>query len=179
MRQKQEGMVLILALIILLLVSMLAITTSNVVLGNMKVVQNFEARNATRGAAMAGIRDAVANNGNFFNSTHTYQYENIDVFVSKPICLAAKPISYAAQDIVDQDLQQKVCFQPGQNALCSFGKWMVTSTAIDRITGAKYVFRQALRTTTETSLIASACGPSDYIDSVNEVLGGGEGVIEQ
>jgi len=169
--KKKEGLILIVALIILLLVSMLAVMTSNIVIGNMKVVQNFEARNATRGAAMAGIRDAIESNGNFFNSSHSYQYGNIEVSVSKPICLAAKPISYAAQDIVDQDLQQQVCFQPGQNALCSFGKWMVTSTAIDTTTGAKYVFRQTLRTTTETSMIASACGPSDYIDSIEEVLG--------
>ena len=174
--KQQNGMIMVLSLIILLLVSMLAITTANIIMGNMKVVQNFEARNAARGAAMSGIRDAVTGSGNFFNSAHEYTVGTIDVYVSQPMCMSAKPINYAAQDIVDHDLKQQVCFEPGQNAICSFGRWQVTSTAIDRVTGAKYVFRQTLRTTTETSMIASACGPSDAIDDYEAL--GAQGYIE-
>ena len=159
---------MILALTILFIVSMLTMASTNIVMGNMKVVQNFEARNAARGAAISGIQNALTSN-NFFNQDHTYSTDTIDVTVSKPLCMAAKPISEAAQDIVDHDLQQQVCTQPGTQALCSYAQWQVISTARDRITGAKYVFRQTLRTQTETSLVASACGPSDYIDSLDDL----------
>ena len=160
--KKQEGVVMILALVILFMVSMLSMSSTNIVMGNMKVVQNFEARSAARGAAVSGIQNALTSN-NFFGQTHNYTTGTIDVEVSQPLCMAAKPIHEAAQDIVDHDLKQQVCYQPGTVALCSYGQWQVTSTAYDQITGAKYVFKQTLKTTTETSLIASACGPSDVV----------------
>ena len=162
--KKQEGMILVLSLITLLLVTLLGVTSVNVVNSNMKVVQNFEARNNARSAAISAVQVAMMSPGFWQRDLElTQNFEGMRVEVSKPQCMAAKPINEAAQDIVDHDLKEKVCFQPGSNALCSYGQWQVTSTAYDEVTGAKYVFKQTLKTTTETSLIASACGKNDGV----------------
>ena len=160
----EKGFVLVLSLIMLLLVTLLGVTSVNIVNSNMRVVQNFEARNNARSAAISAVQVAIMSPGFWQRELELSEYsDGLRVEVSKPMCMAAKPISEAAQDIVDHDLKQQVCFQPGQNAICSYGQWQVTSTAYDDVTGAKYVFKQTLRTTTETSLIASACGPADVV----------------
>lgn len=154
----EKGIVLVLSLIMLLLVTLLGVTSVNIVNSNMRVVQNFESRNSARSAAISAVQVAMMSPGFWQRDLELNQYsDGLRVVVSKPECMAAKPINEAAQDIVDHDLKEKVCFEPGQNALCSYGQWQVTSTAYDDVTGAKYVFKQTLRTTTETSLIASAC----------------------
>ena len=162
--KQQQGIVLVMSLIMLFLVTLLSITSVNVVNSNIRVVQNFESRNNARSAAISAVQTAIMSPG-FWQ--RELVLDNTDdgmrVVVGKPMCMSAKPIPEAAQDIVDHDLKQQVCYQPGTVALCSYGQWQVTSTAYDQVTGAKYVFKQTLKTTTETSLIASACGPSDVV----------------
>ena len=162
--KQEKGIILVMCLVMMFLITLLTTTSVNVVNSNVRVVQNFESRNNARSAAISAVQAAIASPGFWQRELELDNIsDGIRVTVSKPMCMSAKPIPEAAQDIVDHDLKQQVCFQPGTVALCSYGQWQVTSTAYDQITGAKYVFKQTLKTTTETSLIASACGPSDVV----------------
>lgn len=59
-RRAQKGVVLVIALIMLVLVTLLGVVSSNSVQTNLKVVSNIEARSNLRNAAVAAFNEAIA-----------------------------------------------------------------------------------------------------------------------
>ena len=61
--QHERGLVLVVALVMLLLVTLTASVSANLIMTNMQVVQNIEARSAVRAAALAAIQEAIGTPG--------------------------------------------------------------------------------------------------------------------
>ncbi len=61
--KKQEGIVLVIALIMLIAVTLIAVTGANISLAQLKVVQNFEAKQHMRMLANNAIEEAIVTPG--------------------------------------------------------------------------------------------------------------------
>ena len=57
---RQRGVVLIVALVMLLLVTLLGVASSNMVRTNLKIASNIEARSSLRNAALSAVNQAIA-----------------------------------------------------------------------------------------------------------------------
>jgi len=58
---RQEGLVMVIALIMLLAVTLMVVAASNLVNANLKVVQNMEIRDQARAVTLAAIEEAISN----------------------------------------------------------------------------------------------------------------------
>ena len=63
MRSGQTGVVLVVALIMLAVVTLIGTVSANVVMGNLRVVQNIEARAATKSGAVSAMQEAIMTDG--------------------------------------------------------------------------------------------------------------------
>jgi hypothetical protein len=172
--QRQDGMVLMTALIMLLLVTSIGVVTVNNIQTNLAIVQNVEARSAARNAALTAIQEAISTTG-FLQGTKAFivgcegsSYtrcldlsgdgveDDITIALSTPSCISASPIRNAELNVLS-DADDASCYQPGQYSLCATALWEVTAIATDTITGAKVEIRQGIQTRTTSSLLASAC----------------------
>ena len=57
---RQRGVVLLVSLIMLIVLTLIVVTSSNIVQANLKVVHNLESREMVRFAAMATIEEALS-----------------------------------------------------------------------------------------------------------------------
>jgi hypothetical protein len=172
--QRQGGMVLMTALIMLLLVTIIGVVTANNIQTNLAIVQNVEARSAARNAALTAIQEAISTTG-FLQGTKAFivgcegsSYtrcldlsgdgveDDITIALSTPSCISASPIRNTELNVLT-DADDASCYQPGQYSLCATALWEVTAIATDTTTGAKVEIRQGIQTRTTTNLLASAC----------------------
>jgi len=58
--KNQRGVVLVVALIMLLLVTLIAVVTTNSIRTNLQIVQNIEARAAVKNAVVHALEEAIA-----------------------------------------------------------------------------------------------------------------------
>ena len=110
----QTGMVLLSALIMLLLVTIMGVVSANNVQSNLAVVQNVEARNAVRNAALSAIQEALhweQTTEEFLTKVRAFQVgcpdgftrcydlsggsgsDDIIVVLTEPQCISSSPIS--------------------------------------------------------------------------------------
>jgi Tfp pilus assembly protein PilX len=173
--ESQRGVVLVVSLIMLLLVTIMGIGSSVIVQGNLKIVQNIEAKATARSAARSALQEAIAY-GQFIkgpsvnafaqtcgnNLTKCFDLsgdgvaDDLKVVLSNIQCLSATPVKNSELDVLGST-QDASCYQPGIYSLCADTLWQVTATAIDDLTGARVTINQGVRTRTTTNLIAVAC----------------------
>ncbi|MCH1609701.1 MAG: hypothetical protein L7S53_00185 [Luminiphilus sp.] len=175
MRSGQTGVVLVVALIMLAVVTLIGTVSANVVMGNLRVVQNIEARAATKSGALSAMQEAIMTDGflqgekafvvsckgdsytRCFDMTGDQIADDMSVALSRPQCISAIPVRNATLKVWE-DPDDASCYQPGVYSLCADALWEVTLTAEDQVTGAKVSVRQGLSTRTSVNLIAAACG---------------------
>ena len=175
MSNNQRGVVLVIALIMLAVVTLIGTVSANVVMANLRVVQNIEARAAAKSGALSAMQEAIMTSGflqgkkafvvscqgdsytRCFDMTGNQIPDEMSVSLSKPQCISAMPVRNATLQVWE-DLADASCYQPGVYSLCADALWEVTITAEDQITGARVRVRQGLSTRTSVNLIAAACG---------------------
>lgn len=176
MRRSQSGIVLVVALIMLLMVTLIASVSSNLVQTNLKVVQNIEARAAVRNAARSALQEAIAY-GKFTDTINGTPFvsacgsanikcfdingdgvvDDIKVTLTDITCLAARLIKNDELDAVNSP-QEASCYQTQDvYSLCADAVWQVTATAVDEVTGAQVVITQGVSTRTTRNQISVAC----------------------
>ena len=170
----QQGVVLLVAMIMLLLVTIMGVVAASQVQNNLKIVQNVEARSAVRSAALRAIQEAIATPG-FLKGTQAFSQgcngssytrcldlsgdgveNDVVVELSRPVCISGSPIRNSQLNVLTSP-EDASCFQPGLYSLCAAAIWEVTAVAQDLTTGAKVEVRQGLQTRTSLNLLASAC----------------------
>jgi len=182
----QHGAVLIVALILLVLITLIGVSTASLINSNTKVLANFEGRAAVKSAAISALQQAIArgtlvsSDVVFANPCTTSRTTCIDangdgalvagqdilVTISDIKCISAAIISNDELDVFSS-LEDQSCYQPPQAAnpgnndsLCAEATWDVAATAVDPITGASSTVRQGLSTRTQANLISTACNSS-------------------
>lgn len=170
---RQKGAVLLVALIMLLLVTLLALSSFNVTQTNLKVVQNMESRGMAKYAANAAIEEAMSS-ARFLSSPNSvfdqsceqanrkcYDFNGdtrVDVAVTldSPSCIIVLPIKNSELDIMNP--ADASCFiQNSPNSMCVNSVWEMRATARDVLTGAEVVVRQGVAVRATSNNIATAC----------------------
>ncbi len=106
---RQRGVALVVALIMLLAVTLIAVSASNLVQSNLKIVQNMESRDMVRSAAHSALEEAISS-GRFMASPDAmfavscevdnqrcYDFngdgtDDVTVAVAAPTCVVVQPI---------------------------------------------------------------------------------------
>lgn len=170
---KQQGAVLLVALIMLLLVTLMVVSGFNITQTNLKVVQNMESRNQAKFAANAAIEEAISSAqflsspGNIFTTSceqsnrKCYDFNSdgvvdVAVQVETPTCVIVLPIKNSELNVSDP--MDASCFiQGSQNSMCVNSVWEMRATARDVLTGAEVVVRQGIAVRATSNNIATAC----------------------
>ena len=168
-RQRQAGATLLVALVMLVVLTLFAITAINFTNINTKIVGNQQFKKEAEAAAQQAIEQIISAD---FTTNPLASDVNIDinndgindyiVKVAKPACLTAKPILLLELDIAIPDDQ--ACFKSAKgtttgfvstasgagNSLCSNTQWNVQATVTDSGatgsagSGAKAVVHQGI-----------------------------------
>ncbi len=184
-RRVQNGAVLIVALIMLVLITLTGVSTAALIRDNTQVIQNFESRATAKSAAMSALQQALArgtlvSTGTAFTSPcadarttcidangdgASVVGQDILVTLSAVSCVMA--IEKSKDDIdgfvssEDSSCTQGVDFNnPTVTNLCAEAVWEVSATAEDPITGATSTVRQGLATSTTIVDLQNICGIS-------------------
>ena len=184
---RQQGLVMVIAMIMLLAVTLMVVTASNLVQANLKVVQNIESRELARAAALAAIEEAISDL-RFTTSPDTmYSVDSVgcinvqgqgsvvgecvsdyngdgqdDVTVSleKPTCVAVTPRRNSDLNVFGS-LQQASCYLPGNNvvySMCGDAVWEFRATATDDVTGTSVFMRQGVSVLTNLNDVGTGIG---------------------
>ena len=171
---RQRGVALIVSLIMLLAITLMVVSASNLVQSNLKVVQNMESRDMVRFAAYAALEEAISS-GRFtanpesvfdpsceipnqkcydFNGDGTY---DVTVRVAAPSCVIVKPRRNSELEVFDSPAQASCFLPPAIYSMCADSVWEFEATATDAVTGAEVVVRQGVGVLTSLNRIDTAC----------------------
>ena len=107
LKHYQQGATLIVALVMLVLLTMLAVSSINLSTTNLKIVGNMQAQKYMDAAAQDAIEQAMSTSDTFTAPASTTISTSMgDVFVSQAVCLGgqtAKGYSAVVSNIIPQD----------------------------------------------------------------------------
>lgn len=172
----QRGLVLATTLVLLLVVTLVAVTASNVARSNLDAARNLQSRSLVRAAARAAgelalsagaaspgaptLDFAVAGD----DGTFLWQQDldgdgaaDIDVRFEAPRCVLRAPVRNADLEVLT-DPQDASCFlPPGEFSLCADTVWELRGRVRDRDTGASLQLRQGIAVRSARSESATPC----------------------
>ena len=178
----QQGVVLVVALVMLLAVTLMVVMSSNLVQTNLKVVQNLESRQMARSAALAALDQAISSGSaggvprfiQFPNSMFTVPcpgkgtndlcYDvnhdgtnDVTVTVAAPTCTSVSPTPNSKLDVFGS-VQQASCYlPPAVYSMCAYAVWDFQATATDPATGAQVKVRQGVSVLSSLNKIETVC----------------------
>ncbi|MCQ4347666.1 hypothetical protein NGA35_09645 [Pseudomonas stutzeri] len=170
---RQRGVVLLVGLVMLLMVTLMAISGFNMVKVNQQVTGNMESRAQALVAANAAIEEAISATlffrqpGNIFvtscgaPNTRCYDFNadgtaDVTVTVNNPQCVVVTPIMNSTLDITNSN--DVGCIIEGSaESLCVDSVWDLEATAVDNVTGARATVRQGVSVRVSLNNIVSAC----------------------
>ncbi len=128
--QYQQGMTLVIALVMLVMMTLFAVSSINLSTVNLRIVGNMQAQKAIDADAQQAIEQLLSNLSNFDTPTTTTISGNIaTVTLSKPVCMDSKTASgYSAV----------VTNVPDDNT------WEVVATITDPVTAATTTITQGV-----------------------------------
>ncbi|MEH6587752.1 MAG: hypothetical protein V7720_14415 [Halioglobus sp.] len=162
------------ALIMLLAVTLMVMTASNVVNTNLKIVGNMESREQARFAAVAAIEEAISNaqftrlpesifKGSCRNNVLCFDSNGDDVIdieveiIGKPRCISVIPRKNYELDVYNFPDQATCFLPPGVYSMCAASVWEIEAKATDVVTGAEVTVRQGVSILTTLNNIDTAC----------------------
>ncbi|MEP4145681.1 MAG: hypothetical protein ABJL54_00600 [Halioglobus sp.] len=173
----QRGVVLIVSLILLLAVTMMIVTASNLVQTDLKIVQNMESRERVRAAAIAAIEEAISSGDFRFEpdllfgtqcdgSFRTRCYDlngtpdnsdDIRVVVERPSCVIVTPIENAELDVFNDPAAASCYLPPAIYSMCANSVWEFQAVATDPVTGSEISVRQGISILTTLNAVDTVC----------------------
>lgn len=185
--RRQQGLVLVIALIMLLAVTLMVVTASNLVQANLKVVQNTESRELARAAALAALEEAAsdrrfattptaifgANSAGCVNvqgagnnivgqcvSDYNGDGQNdVTVSIERPTCVAVTPRANDDFNFFTADAAIQECYRKGLvYSRCGDAVWEFRATARDDATGATVSVRQGISILTRINDLGTGIG---------------------
>lgn len=176
---------MVVALIMLAIVTLIGTVSANIVMGNLRVVQNIEARAVAKSAAMSAIQAAISDPDVLLRGERQFRFDltgdlsagaaALNVTLSQPKCVSVKPI--LNRELVqrsDELLEQCLSAPDPYGNLDGNGKsecvdavWEVIVTAVDPVTGARVIVRQGLTDTVDELTTATACDSAPSMEAGN------------
>ena len=175
---RQGGMVMLISLILLVAVTLMVVTGSNLVQTNLKVVKNIEGREQSRFAALAAIEEALSDprfattplniflpgptgctdaNQRCYDSNGDGIFDVTVVIDPPPRCVMVSPKKNSELQPWDVPLEA-TCYLPDTVfSMCAESVWEFVATATDVATGAEVVVRQGVSIETTLNNIAISC----------------------
>lgn len=179
--RRERGLVLVVALVMLVLVTLMASVSANLILANMRVVQNIEARSAVRAAALAAIQEAISTpgflppyaagqlrrafavscKGDLFTRCLDLSGDEVEddvtVTMTAPKCLSFVLIPNQFFNYVDNPSDRQCQVAKQRYSACGNALFEVTATAVDEVTGARVEIRQGISRQTTAQAVQSIC----------------------
>lgn len=162
LKKDQQGATLLISLVMLVLLTLFAISALNMSTTNLSIVGNMQARMEAQAAGMQAIEQVMSSAANFLNPLQQYIDVDINndgakeytVDVAKPSCFSSKsltnadlipapPATISAKDqncissIQDPGTGVFVANAASAQAWCYDQKWEITATVTDGLTGAQ------------------------------------------
>lgn len=170
---RQEGAVLVVALIMLLLVTLMAVSSFNLSQSNLQIIGNMESRAQAINAANAAIEEAVSstlfvsNPDNVFTlscgaaNTKCYDVnddgtDDLTVTIDPPACVSVEPIKISDLDLANP-MERRCVIEGGETSLCANSIWELRAVAVDSLTSAQAVVRQGVALKVLLNDVATAC----------------------
>jgi hypothetical protein len=172
-RSNQRGAVLAVSLILLLAITLIIVTASNIVEGDLKIVKNTESRDMVRFAANAAIEEALSSD-RFASSPDSIflldcgdnkkcydingdGVDDITVEVSTPSCVIVTPIENKDLDVFGSAADASCFLPPETYSMCANSVWEFEATATDGVTGAQITVKQGVSILTTLNNVDTAC----------------------
>lgn len=167
---------MVVALIMLAIVTLIGTVSANIVMGNLRVVQNVEARSAAKSAAMSAIQAAISDPYVLSRGEQQFLFDltgdgsastdALNVTLSQPRCISVKPI-LNRELLQRSDELLEACLSTDTNgqSYCVDAVWEVTLTALDPVTSARVIVRQGLTDTADRLTIAEACDSAPSMEA--------------
>lgn len=181
---KQKGAVLVVSLIILVLMTLLAVTSFNIGKSNLQIVSNMQRKNETVAAAQVAIDSAVSKT--LFTTTPAAAFLNPCGGVANTLCvdsngdgvnditvtLTPAPTCVKAQTVLNANLDLSNTEDAGcavgvgqnfgvggatGNSLCADSMWEINAVATDNSSNATVTVTEGVAVRVSTDSIATAC----------------------
>ncbi len=186
MANRQRGVVLIMGLIMLVVLTLLALTTLNLGKSSLQIVGNMQLRRQVIAAAQEAIDDAISTTRLFLSPGSIYlnpcsgaNTKCIDVngngtpdvtvtLTPTPTCVKAQIIKNAAVNLNLNDPNDQACVLATSqtfgtvgagvaNSMCSDTVWQVRAQASDVVTQATVAVTQGVAVRVGTDVVATYC----------------------
>ncbi|MFV8817837.1 pilus assembly PilX family protein [Haliea sp. E17] len=172
--KNQRGVVMVIAMIMLIAITLMVVTASNIAQTNLRIVGNMESREQARFAAIAAIEEALSSSrfadsptSIFLNSCGVANRKcydsngdgifDITVQVSTPTCVSVIPKKNVELDVFNFPDQATCHLPPGVYSMCAASVWEFEAVATDVVTGAEVTVRQGVSILTTLNKIDTAC----------------------
>lgn len=177
---RQQGATLLVSLIMLVLMTLLAVSSFNMGKTSLQVVGNMQQRNQALSAAQEAINDAISttrfietpaavltNNSNSMTvDVNGDGSADITVNVAVPTCIKSQILKSAQLNVANSE-DAGCTLGTGQNfgvqgsstgdSLCAEGLWEITAVATDNITEATNSVTQGIGVRVSTDQIEASC----------------------
>lgn len=173
-RDRQRGVVLLTSLILLIVLTLIIATASNIVQANLKVVQNLESREMVRSAAISSVEEVISSGRFTVNPESVFAesceapnrkcfdvnsdgVDDVVVEVERPTCVIVTPIRNDELDVFGSPDEASCYLPPAVYSMCANSVWEIQATARDPLTGAEASIRQGVSVLTTLNRIEAAC----------------------
>ena len=171
--KRQEGVTLFVALVLLVMVTLLAVSSFKVSNTNLKVIASMQGKGEAVAAAQAAIENVISNAAFAENPQLVAQAPQIVDLTGMgrneysvalnpiPVCLKARPTNPAELDI--SKASDRPCFgtalvgQATMATSCAETIWEITAVTSDTVTQAATTVRQGVSMRTSTTEAQSSC----------------------
>ena len=175
MHTRQHGATLIISLIILVLMTLLAVTSFNLGKGSLQTVGNMQIRNTALTAAQETLEQIVSNT-NFTNpliaiipasgvcpvnskciDSNGDGKTDVTVTILAPICVQAAVIPNSQIDTQGPNKDCANSITADGSSFCSNTLWEVSVSAVDATTQAQYSITQGVAVPVNTNFVPPGC----------------------
>jgi Tfp pilus assembly protein PilX len=181
---RQRGITLLVALIMLVLMTLFAITTFNLGKSSLQIVGNMQQRNQAAGAAQSTLEEVVSTTQFFQNPTMVFVKPcagantrcvdingdgKPDLIVSltpTPFCLTAKTIKNAALNLsnpedagcsIGTSQSFGIVGSATGDSMCAESLWEINAVAVDAVTQARASVTHGVTVRVSTDSIGTSC----------------------
>lgn len=171
---RQQGVVMVVALIMLLAVTLMIVSASNLVQANLKIVHNMESREQARSAAVAAIEEALSSDqftktpANMFaescevDNQRCYDSNgdgvtDITVQMEPAKCVIVSPKKNSELRPYTHPTEATCFLADKLYSMCAESVWEIVAVAKDVVTGAEVTVRQGVSIETTLNRVDTAC----------------------
>jgi Tfp pilus assembly protein PilX len=182
--RRQRGMVLLVGMIMLVLMTLFAVTTFNLGKASLQIVGNMQQRNEAVTIAQSAIEEAISTTQFFLTpgtvffktcsgpNTRCYDINGdgkADITVAltpNPVCIAARTIKNASLNLADtNDMGCAVGTSQSfgivgsvtGDSLCASSVWEINAVAADAVTQTRAVVAQGVAVRVPTDNVGASC----------------------